>query len=227
MDWRRFWKKTWYFIWESDSILSWIVNIILAFVLIKFIIYPGLGFAMQTSHPVVAVVSGSMEHKATNPCIEFNKNRECVRFDKNSYNICGKTFTSQQKTDLGSFWNICGGWYENNTAITKQDFENFKFKNGFNKGDIMVLRGVKPEKIQEGDTIVYMSKTAPYPIIHRIISTENSEDNYIFRTKGDHNPGADSPVNEEKIIGKAVVRIPLLGWIKIGFVKLVNVFTGI
>ena len=54
--------KVWYFIWESDSIWSWIINIILAFIIIKFLVYPGLGFALGTSHPIVAVVSGSMEH---------------------------------------------------------------------------------------------------------------------------------------------------------------------
>ena len=56
------WKKVWHFIWEEDSVASWVVNIILAFVLIKFIVYPGLGFALGTTHPVVAVVSPSMEH---------------------------------------------------------------------------------------------------------------------------------------------------------------------
>ena len=55
-------KKVWYFIWEDNSIWSWLVNIILAFLLILFIVYPGLGFLLTTSHPVVAVVSESMEH---------------------------------------------------------------------------------------------------------------------------------------------------------------------
>ena len=55
-------KRTWYFIWEDDSIWSWLVNIVLAFVLIKFIVYPALGFMLGTSFPVVAVVSSSMEH---------------------------------------------------------------------------------------------------------------------------------------------------------------------
>ena len=57
------WKGIWYFIWEDNSLLSWIVNVILAFVLIKFIIYPGLGLLFSTSYPIVAVVSGSMEHQ--------------------------------------------------------------------------------------------------------------------------------------------------------------------
>jgi signal peptidase I len=59
---KKLWKKVWYFVWEDNSVWSWIVNIILAFVLIKFVVYPGLGFVLTTSHPVVAVVSGSMEH---------------------------------------------------------------------------------------------------------------------------------------------------------------------
>ena len=54
------WGKVWYFIWHDDSVWSWIVNIILAFLLIKFIVYPGLGFLLETEYPVVAVVSGSM-----------------------------------------------------------------------------------------------------------------------------------------------------------------------
>ena len=60
---KSFLGKAWDFIWHDNSIWSWIVNVILAFVLIKFLIYPGLGFAFGTSHPVVAVVSGSMHHE--------------------------------------------------------------------------------------------------------------------------------------------------------------------
>ena len=57
-----FLRKVWKFIWEDDSALSWIVNVILAFVIVKFLIYPGLGLVLHTTHPVVAVVSGSMDH---------------------------------------------------------------------------------------------------------------------------------------------------------------------
>lgn len=37
------WQKIWYFLWYEDSVASWLVSILVAFVLIKFIIYPGLG----------------------------------------------------------------------------------------------------------------------------------------------------------------------------------------
>src|SRR3989339_334584 len=60
--WKNLLKKLWHFIWEDNSVWSWIANIALAFILIKFIVYPGLGFILSTSHPVVAVVSESMEH---------------------------------------------------------------------------------------------------------------------------------------------------------------------
>ena len=56
-------KRLWHFIWEDNSVWSWIANIVLAFILIKFIVYPSLGFVLGTTHPVVAVVSESMEDR--------------------------------------------------------------------------------------------------------------------------------------------------------------------
>ena len=56
-------KKTWHFIWHDESLLSWIVNVLLAFLIIYFIVYPVLGLVFSTSHPIVAVVSPSMEHQ--------------------------------------------------------------------------------------------------------------------------------------------------------------------
>jgi signal peptidase len=226
MDWRTFLKKTWYLIWESDSILSWIINIFLAFVIIKFIVYPGLGFIMQTDYPVVAVVSGSMEHKTPHPCIDFNKRNECLEYDLKTYYICDKKFNEKQSVDFNFFWQSCGEWYTNNTPITKNDFSEFRWKNGFDTGDIMVLRGTKPEKINVGDVIVYMSKTASYPIIHRVVEIKEKDGDYNFITKGDHNAVSDQPVSERQLLGKAIARVPYLGWIKIGAVKLYYFFIG-
>ena len=41
-------------------------------------------------------------------------------------------------------WIEQNNWYEEND-ISKEAFMSYKFKNGFNKGDIMVLRGIKPK----------------------------------------------------------------------------------
>lgn len=223
MDWRKAWKKTWYFIWESDSVMSWIVNIILAFVLIKFLVYPGLGLVMDTSHPIVAVVSGSMEHKAVHPC-KISSSSGCIKKDSEYYQICGKRFDKKQENGFDFFWENCGDWYEKNTDISKTDFSKFRFKNGFNTGDIMVLKGVEASDIVVGDTIVYISRGASYPIIHRVIDIEEKNRGYMFTTKGDHNSDGDASIDDSKIIGKAVSRVPLLGWIKIGAVKLWRVF---
>ena len=61
-------KRVWHFIWHDDSLASWLVNLVLAFVLVKWVIYPGLGLLFGTSFPIVAVVSGSMDHNG----LDFN-----------------------------------------------------------------------------------------------------------------------------------------------------------
>ena len=202
-DWKKLWKKVWYFIWEDNSMWSWIVNIVLAFVLIKFIVYPGLGLILSTSHPDVAVVSESMEHNGN--------------FD--------------------NWWDKAGTWYTNN-GINKEKFAGFPLKNGFNKGDIMVLRGKKAGDIETGDVIVFWSAKKD-PIIHRVVKKWQEKSIYYFQTKGDHNPNSiiqkdnqgniildETRISQEQIVGNAVLRIPLLGYIKIVFVEIFNLFKG-
>ena len=199
-DTKKTFKKIWYFIWDDNSIWSWIVNIVLAFILIKFVVYPGLGFLLQTSHPVVAVVSESMEHNGN-----FN-----------------------------DWWEKSGRWYMEND-INKEDFAAFPLKNGFNKGDIMVLKGKKPEDIKIGDVVVFWSAKKD-PIIHRVVKKWHDQ-TYYFQTKGDNymtNPTSiksafldETKIGEEQIVGNAILRIPLLGYIKIWFVDLLNVFKDV
>jgi len=197
---KKAWKKAWHFIWEDDSIWSWIANIALAFILIKFIVYPGLGFLLSTTHPVVAVVSESMEHG-------------------NGFNI---------------WWEKAGKWYAGN-GIKKEDFEGFSLKNGFNKGDIMVLKGKKPEDIKVGDIVVFWSGKTP--IIHRVVKKWQENNAYYFQTKGDNyrtNPVSiksqfldETRISQDNVVGNAVLMIPLVGYVKIWFVDLINFFSGI
>lgn len=183
-------SKLWHFIWEEDSIASWIVNIVLAFILVKFVIYPGLGLMLGTSHPVVAVVSGSMTHEG----LSFNE-----------------------------WWEQNKNWYSEE-GFNKKQFQNSPFHNGFNEGDIMVLFGTKPENIKTGQIIVYQSRPDYPPIIHRVISKEKDDNKIFFRTKGDHNSVADKErISEERLIGKAMLRIPYLGWVKIIFTNTIKI----
>ncbi|MBI3026527.1 signal peptidase I [Candidatus Woesearchaeota archaeon] len=197
-DWKGMLKKVWHFIWEDNSIWSWLVNIALAFVLIKYIVYPGLGFLLQTSHPVVAVVSESMEHNGN--------------FD--------------------DWWRRSGSWYSDN-GINKDSFSEFQLRGGFNKGDIMVLKGKKPENIEVGDVVVFWSQKKD-PIIHRVVKKWQERGAYYFQTKGDNNqfpikgPFLDeTKVSHEQIVGKAVARIPMIGYVKIVFVGIIDFFRGI
>ena len=191
------WKKIWHFIWEDDSALSWVVNIILAFILIKFVVYPVLAFVFSTAYPIVAVISTSMEHDGT--------------FDDwwNSQASCPESCSQAE-------------FYEQYT-VSKDQFQTFIFKNGFNKGDIMFLHGSKPENIEIGDIIVFNGHRAD-PIIHRVIKKWDQNGVYHYTTKGDHNQAvhlgvSEHDITEDRIIGKAFIRLPFFGWIKILFVK--------
>ena len=201
MGWKKDLKRLWHFIWEDNSIWSWIVNIALAFVLIKFIVYPGLGFLLSTTHPVVAVVSESMEHNSN-----FN-----------------------------DWWEKSKDWYASNN-IQKEKFMEFPLKNGFNKGDIIVLNGKKPENIMVGGIIVFWSARKD-PIIHRVVKKWQENDIYYFQTKGDNyktNPVSinnmildETRISQGQIVGNAIFRIPFLGYIKIWFVDIISFLRGL
>ena len=203
-------KKIWHFIWHDDSALSWIVNVILAFLIVKFIFYPGLSLIVGTPLPLVAVVSSSMEHRAMP--------------DNSVYRICGEIYDSRGKLDIEEWWGVCGKWYEENTNITLEEFKQFPLKDGFNKGDIIFLRG--PKNLEVGDVIVFPSGK-DHPIIHRIISMNESN----IKTKGDNNPGLirdsqldEARINPDTVIGKAYGKIPYLGYVKIWFTQLIELF---
>ncbi len=174
-------KKIWRFLWHEDSLASWLVNLVIAVILVKFVIYPGLGLILGTNYPVVAVVSSSMEHR---------------------------------NLDFDEWWGLNKDFYEEN-AVMKEEFEKFDFKNGFNKGDIFVVKDNMKE-IKVGDVIVYDNLLQKTPIIHRLIKKENN----VFTTKGDNVKVVQSfekNINESQILGKAVLRIPYLGWLKVWF----------
>lgn len=90
----------------------------------------------------------------------------------------------------------------------------------FYKGDMLFVIGDYNYKLN--DIIVYDVVERKYPIIHRIIKIN---ENGTFETKGDHNSGQLSfelNVKEEQIHGKAVFKIPVLGWVKIIFLQILG-----
>jgi signal peptidase I len=88
----------------------------------------------------------------------------------------------------------------------------------FYKGDMIVVQG--GNDISVGDIIVFEAPSRMYPIIHRVVEI-NSDG---IKTKGDNNQYGDPwTISKSDIYGKAILKFPLLGWVKILFVE----FTGI
>jgi len=104
--------------------------------------------------------------------------------------------------------------------INKEEFKDFIFKRGFTKGDILFIVGTKPEKLKEGDVIIFDGSQSN-PIIHRIIDIKEENGEYTFSTIGDNNNGQlsfEKIISEDKIVGKASFRLaPYLGWVKLMF----------
>tara|TARA_Y100000034_G_C6908253_1_gene422166 strand:+ start:1747 stop:2331 length:585 start_codon:yes stop_codon:yes gene_type:complete len=113
-------------------------------------------------------------------------------------------------------------WWENNKEfyiqknITEEQFSNFLFRDGFDKGDAMILVGKSNYEV--GDTIVFRNTPNSEPIIHRVVEVGSD---YVA-TKGDNNSGQlnyEKHIKNDKIIGKATIRAPLLGWVKVIFLE--------
>jgi hypothetical protein len=164
-----------------------------------------LGFVLNTETPVVAVFSCSMEHNTYN-------NWFCnLRQD----DVCGKDIDGYDTTNFDDYWRLCGSWYESQN-ISKEDFESFIFNDGLGVGDMIIVLNTK--KFDVGDIAIFDTELRKYPIIHRIYSVSGD----TLMTKGDNNSSPDS-FSKSKIHGKAILKIPLLGWVKILFTKVTGI----
>ncbi|MBS3124511.1 hypothetical protein J4437_07845 [Candidatus Woesearchaeota archaeon] len=200
-------KKTWNFFWNDESLASWIANLIVAFLVIRFLVYPFLGLVLGTSFPIVAVVSESMEHGLHQKV------------------ICGQLYEEFPES-FDNYWKACGNWYEKQD-ISKEEFKKFPFQNGFNKGDVIILWRAKTSNLDIGDILVFQGDK-PQPIIHRLVRKWEENGAWYYQTKGDHNrdsiPGGlgEVKIEETQIYGQGLLRLPYLGWVKILFVDAVK-----
>ncbi|MAG79275.1 signal peptidase I [Candidatus Pacearchaeota archaeon] len=113
-------------------------------------------------------------------------------------------------------------WEQHETKYSSYEIEkqDFTFKRGFNKGDILFITGKKPEKLKLGDIIIF-NANHKNPIIHRVIKIKETNGEYIFSTIGDNNNGQISSevnIQQDQVVGKAVFKLaPYLGWGKLIF----------
>ncbi len=135
----------------------------------------------------------------------------------------------------GNIFSNLDNWLETHDGkysqfnITKEEFQKFTFRKGFDKGDILFIVKANPKKLKIGDIILFNSGTKGTPVIHRIIKIKEENGKKVFTTIGDNNAQVLTPNNnpagvdereikEEQLIGKAVLRIvPWLGWVKLIF----------
>src|SRR3989344_3042087 len=193
-------KKIWNFLWKDESIWSWIVSLVLAFLLVKFIFFPGLSLLLGTSMPLVVVESSSMHHSGS-----FLGN------------ILGLQY------DFEIWWQEKGSWYLEQ-GISKLEAEKWPLRTGFEMGDIILV--TKSKNLEIGDIIIFEANQK-HPLIHRIVEIKNENNELVYETKGDNNSGQltiEKSITRDKIIGKAQFKIPKLGWVKLGFVKLFQGF---
>ncbi|MEK6900453.1 MAG: signal peptidase I [Nanoarchaeota archaeon] len=207
ISWKEHANKFWRFIWHDESVSSLLANIVIAFLIIRFIFYPLLGVVLGTSFPIVAVVSESMEHGL------------------HQGQLCGQSFVEYRES-FDNYWKICGSWYTQ-VGISDEQFKKFTLSDGFNKGDVILLWRADKDNIQVGDVLIFQG-TKPQPIIHRVVKIWQEDSKYYYQTKGDHNSGSiqgdygETSISQERIYGKGILRIPYLGWVKILFVDAVR-----
>lgn len=105
---------------------------------------------------------------------------------------------------------------------------------GYKSGDLIIVRGVRYEKVRPDDVIVFRSPRVGDAnlYIHRVVGLVSKEGHSYVRTKGDGSAYADSwLVSEEKVLGKVVASIPGLGIMRIlagrYFPHIVSVLSGL
>lgn len=90
----------------------------------------------------------------------------------------------------------------------------------YSRGDILLIKHIHFHELKNGDVVVYKAygETIP-PLIARIISINYKEE--TFTTKGDANRVpllVEENVSAQKIMGKVVFSLPLLGYLDLYYV---------
>ena len=154
--------------------------------------------------------------------------------------ICNQYVMDVKNSNLkfDDWWLFCGNYYLKNAQIPKAEFSKFKYSNGLNIGDVMVLYGKNPKDINVGDILIFnnpkneMFQRIGGPVIHRVIKKwKDKNGKYHFQTKGDHNPASiknlEEDIKEEYVIGVPILRIPIIGYVKLAGYEAVKHIKGL
>jgi signal peptidase len=85
----------------------------------------------------------------------------------------------------------------------------------FHAGDAVIVDGVQPANVDEGDVIVFEPSggfNGAERVTHRVVEVVERDDGLYFRTKGDANGEPDAQlVPAENVVGRVTFHIPLIG----------------
>lgn len=84
-------------------------------------------------------------------------------------------------------------------------------------GDLLFVKGVKPEDIRVGDVVVFIKPTGSGErIVHRVVSIKNVDGRILITTKGDNNPSSiywERDFDSNYVIGKVFFFVRFIGFI--------------
>ena len=106
---------------------------------------------------------------------------------------------------FNQWWGSSGKFYTG-LGITSDQFKEFKDFNGLSRGDLLLV--IKPQDLKVGDIVIYQRDAASFTIVHRVVQIDGDK----IVTKGDNNPGPDTPIIRQNVQGKVVFAVPVLGY---------------
>ncbi len=197
---------------KNSETINWIVYLACSFVF-AWLIYTGLGLVLGTATPMMIVVSSSMEpvlHRG-DIVVLLGSDADAIKAQEASLDL-----QSLEETEFSSFANPV---YSDSQTITS----------------IELNTGSKIQVTKEGDVVVYWSDFRKEPIIHRVVAKLKAGNGTYFLTKGDsaNNSTIDQdcgrvingrpekscielyPIPTQRLQGKVVFSMPLLGCIKL------------
>lgn len=79
-----------------------------------------------------------------------------------------------------------------------------------NVDSMIIVKELKPSEVEIKDVITYYGHNDKSRVTHRVMDIENNGESFI--TRGDANEVSDpNPLNGDKLIGKVVFKIPVIG----------------
>ena len=187
-------KKIWRFIWYNDSPASWLISLVLVFILVKFILYPVIGLVFGTGYPIVAVVSWSMEHDGE----KFDD-----WWENNSEWYVENEITKEKFLEF----KLKNGFNQGDVMfVFGKNAENV------NLGDVIVFESTTNYPVIHRVVKIWQTEEG----YHFKTKGDNNPKS--------HSQLKEVDINEERVIGVASLRIPFIGWVKIIFSRVIETF---